>query len=93
MSENTKFLRKTVTRESVLFLILFLLGLFLLPVIIYTVGTSIFGEYAGDGFWAFFGLLQGELWNGEAVVWFLVLSPYLIWQLFRLTMRAFRKPA
>ncbi len=93
MSENTKYLPKTATRESILFLILFLFGLFLLPVIIYSVGTSIFGEYAGDGFWDFFRLLQSELWTGELVVWFLVLSPYIIWQLLRLTVRVFRKPA
>jgi len=91
MSATKTSLRKKATRESMQFLFLLLVGLFLLPIGIYSVGTSIFGEYAGDGFWDFFGLLQRELWAGEPVVWFLVLSPYLIWQIFRVTIWAFQR--
>jgi hypothetical protein len=93
MSATEKSLRKKVTSESALFLILLLVGLLFLPIVIYAVGTSIFGEYAGNGFWEFLRLLHSELWAGKPVVWFLVLSPYLIWQIFRMTIRAFRRPS
>jgi hypothetical protein len=92
MSGKKKSLQKTASRESMLFVFMFLCGVCVLPIVIYTVGTSIFGAYAGDGFWDFFGMLRGELLAGEPVVWFLVLSPYLIWQTFRLTVFAFRRP-
>lgn len=75
-----------------LLLILLLIGLLILPIVIYSVGTSIFGEYAGDGFWDFFSLLRHELLAGKPVVWFLVFSPYLIWQIFRVTIWAFQRP-
>ncbi len=35
--------------------------------------------------------LHGELRTGEPVVWFLMLSPYLAWQLLRLTVYGFRR--
>ena len=92
MSAKEKSTRKRATRESVLFLILLLFGVLILPIVIYSIGTSIFGEYAGNGFWDFFDLLRNELLAGEPVVWFLVLSPYLVWQIFRVTIWAFRRP-
>ena len=82
--------KSTATRESVLFLWLLAAGLFLLPVAVYVVGRALFGEYGGTGFTAFYGMLHGELRSGAPSVWFLILSPYLIWQLLRLTIRAFR---
>ena len=92
MSAKENSPRKRATRESVLFLILLLFGVLILPIVIYSIGTSIFGEYAGNGFWDFFDLLRNELLAGEPVVWFLVLSPYLVWQIFRVTIWAFRRP-
>jgi len=77
-------------REAGLFLWLLLAGLFLLPLAVYTVGRVLFGEYGGTGFAAFYGMLHSELRSGSLSVWFLVLSPYLICQLLRLTVRAFR---
>jgi hypothetical protein len=35
--------------------------------------------------------LLGKFIGGEPAVWFLLLSPYLLWQLCRLTIRAFRR--
>lgn len=92
MSAKQNLLRKKATRESALFLLLLLTGLLFLPIVIYLVGKTIFGEYAGAGFSGFYGLLHSKLRSGEPVVWFLVLSPYLIWQLFRLTLWAFQRP-
>lgn len=73
-----------------MFLILLLTGLFFLPLIIYLVGKSVFGEYGGTGFGAFYGMLHSGLRSGELAVWFLVLTPYAVWQLLRLTFRSFR---
>lgn len=73
-----------------MFLWMLLGGLFLLPVAIYVVGRLLFGEYGGTGFTAFYGMLHSDLRSGAPSAWFLVLSPYLIWQLLRLTLRAFR---
>lgn len=84
-------LKKRVERELALTLLLFLTGLVLLPIAIYLVGDAVFGAYAGAGFSGFYSDLHEELRNGQAVVWFLVLSPYLGWQLLRLTFLVFRR--
>jgi len=63
----------------------------ILPFSVYSVGKSVFGEYGGTGFSAFYGTLHSALRDGEPAVLFLVLSPYLIWQLTRLTIWGFRQ--
>jgi succinate dehydrogenase hydrophobic anchor subunit len=90
MNTSTVSRKSTARKEATLFLWLFLAGLFLLPLAVYVVGRALFGEYGGSGFSAFYGALHSELRNGVPSVWFLILSPYLIWQLFRLTVRAFK---
>lgn len=90
MSQARNNPNNTVKREAVLFLWLFLAGLFLLPVIIYLIGNALFGEFGGGGFMAFYGMLHTELRGGETAVWFLILSPYIVWQILRLTWNAFR---
>lgn len=83
---------KTVAkREAALLLGFLAFGLLLLPVLIYVVGKAVFGEYGGTGFWDFFGNLHGALREGSIVVWFLVLSPYLVIQALRLTVHWFRR--
>ncbi|MGI9272315.1 MAG: hypothetical protein ACR2QT_11105 [Woeseiaceae bacterium] len=83
-------MKKIALREIALFLSLLFFGLVLLPVGIFLVGGQVFGEYGGHGFGGFFGALSGKIRNGEAVAWFLVLSPYLGWQLVRLTALVWR---
>ena len=90
MTDITKDWKAITRRESILFLWMLLGGLFLLPVAIYLIGFALFGEYGGTGFSAFYGKMHSDLRSGAPSVWFLVLSPYLIWQLLRLTIRAFR---
>lgn len=77
--------------ELALALMLVFAGMVLLPLSIYLTGRSVFGEYGGAGFSDFFGRLSGELREGRPVVWFLVLSPYLILMLLRFTLWAFQK--
>ena len=82
--------RDLFVRELALFAVLFLVGLILLPLTIYLVGQFVFGEYGGGGFGGFHGAMRAELAAGNAAAWFLVLSPYAVWQLLRLTVLGFR---
>ncbi len=88
---NTTDFRKKAIREGAIFLGFLLFGLLILPIAVYIVGGAVFGEYGGDGFFAFYGMVQNAIRNGESAILFLVLSPYLAWQIFRLTIWGFRK--
>lgn len=77
-------------RETALFLMCLFSGVLLLPIAIYLVGQNIFGDYGGAGFAEFYGDLHSQVRNGELVVWFLILSPYLLWQSLRVTFALFR---
>ena len=90
MSAKNENIRSAVVRELALFLVLLFVGLVILPLCVYIVGRSLFGDYAGSGFSDFYGVLHSEFRSGEPVVWFLMLSPYLVWQLLRVTISAFR---
>ena len=83
-------LKKTVLRETALFLALLLAGLVLLPIAIYWIGPYALGEYGGHEFAEFFRSLGARIRNGEVAAWFLVLSPYLGVQVSRLTWYAWR---
>ncbi|MCH8307744.1 MAG: hypothetical protein IH930_06340 [Proteobacteria bacterium] len=77
--------------ETALALSFIFAGLVLLPLAIYFTGQSVFGEYGGAGFSDFYGRLSSEIRDGRSAVWFLVLTPYLILMLLRLTIWAFRR--
>lgn len=83
-------LKSRAERELALFLLLVFAGLVLLPIAVYLVGDAIFGPYAGAGFSGFYSTLHDKLRSGEPAVWFLVLSPWLLWQMLRLTFVVFR---
>jgi hypothetical protein len=84
-------MRNRIAREAAWFAGLLFVGLVILPISIYVVGRSIFGEYGGGGLGDFYGGLLGEFLRGEPAVWFLLLSPYFLWQLGRLTFHGFRR--
>lgn len=90
MSDNQSLLRKIVRREVGLLAGLLFLGLVIMPIVIYLIGQNIFGAYGGQGFGDFFGTLSEKIRAGDTVAWFLVLSPYLIWQCLRLMALAWR---
>ncbi len=83
-------LKYRILKEAALFGGLFLVGLVGLPLLIYLVGEAVFGAYEGAGFSDFYGRLHGEFRAGEPAVVFLLLAPYLLWQLLRATARVFR---
>ena len=84
-------MRNRIAREAAWLAGLLFVGLVILPISIYVVGRLIFGEYGGGGLGDFYAGLLGEFLRGEPAVWFLLLSPYLLWQLGRLTFLGFRR--
>jgi hypothetical protein len=84
-------LKKRLLKETALLAVLGFIGLAVLPLCIYFVGQAVFGEYGNGGFSGFFGELHRKLREGEPSVWFLLFSPYLLWQLLRLTLWASRQ--
>jgi hypothetical protein len=91
MPANPDSLKNIATKESALFLCLLFFGLVILPFAVYMVGNSVFGEYGGSGFSVFYGTLHSAIRDGDPMVLFLVFSPYVIWQLTRLTVWGFRQ--
>lgn len=77
-------------KELFVFGALFAASLLLLPASVYIVGKWVFGEYGGGDFFDFFVALQARLLAFEPAAWFLVLSPWLLWQLLRFTWLTFR---
>lgn len=84
---------KVIRKEAGLFIGLLFVGLVLLPIAVYSVGQNIFGDYGGHGYGQFFATLSGRIRDGDAVAWFLVLSPYLGWQTLRLMALGWRLTA
>ena len=91
MTPDADVMKERIVKEAVWLGVLALVGLVLLPIAIYLVGRAVFGEYGGDGFGGFYGQLLSGFVGGELVVWFLLLSPYLLWLLFRVTVWGFRR--
>ena len=85
--------KQLALRESALFLGLLFLGFVIMPIAIYWVGQDVFGEFGGYGYADFFGTLSAKIRGGDPVAWFFVLSPYLAWQVLRLTLFAWRAAA
>ena len=85
MSNSQSALRRILTREFALFATLLFFGLLVLPMAIWFIGKAVFGAYGGAGYADFFGTLSGKIRAGDTVAWFLVLSPYLVIQVVRLT--------
>lgn len=91
MSQQNKLFRQILTREVALLLWLALAGLLVLPIAIYVVGQAVFGDYGGGNFADFYRELHYQLRGGDPVVWYLVASPYIFWQLLRITLWLFRR--
>ena len=90
MSEKPSTLSTLLKKEVALFAGLLFVGLVLLPACIWFVGNAVFGTYDGAGYWDFFGRLSGKIRSGNPVTWFLVLSPWLVWQCVRLIVFGWR---
>jgi hypothetical protein len=93
MTEGRKSVAGVLRQELAIFALLALVGVLLLPLMIYLVGAEIFGDYAGIGFGDFYRDIHSDLRQGRPVVVFLLMSPYLVWQLLRLSLYVFRRMA
>jgi len=78
-------------KELTVFAVLFACGILLLPAAIYFVGTSVVGEYKPDGevFDLWLALLS-DLAVLRPPAWLLVLSPYIVIQLLRVSRKQWR---
>lgn len=90
VAESETAIKKRAIKEIALFVGLLFLGFVLMPIAIYIVGQQFFGEYAGHGYGHFFGILSGKIRSWDIVAWFLILAPYLAWQIARLTAYGWR---
>lgn len=90
MSEQTSSLHRTIRKEAAVFTALLFCGLVLLPILVWIVGKVVFGAYGGAGFVEFYGTLSGKIRSFDLAAWFLVLSPWLGWQVVRLTLFGWR---
>ena len=88
-----KSIKQRLTDEAFLFFGLLFVGFVLVPIAIYFVGDAVFGQYGGNGYGTFFGILSGKIRGGDRVAWFLVLSPYLTVTVFRLMVLGWRQTA
>jgi len=83
-------LKRSILKELALFLALLFFGFVIMPIAIYWVGQNVLGEFGGHGYADFYGNLSAKIRGRDLVAWFFVLSPYLIWQVLRLTLFAWR---
>ncbi len=88
MAQGT-FKQKALKEAALLFGLLFL-GFVIMPIAIYWIGPRVLGEFGGHGYGDFFGTLSARIRGGDLVAWFFVMSPYLVWQILRTTLFAFR---
>lgn len=84
-------IKQRLLKETALLSVLLFVGLVIVPIAIYFVGQTVFGDYAGHGYRDFFSTLTAKIRSGNWVAWFLVLSPYIGWQVLRLLAAAWRK--
>lgn len=85
--------KQRILKEVALFTGLLFVGFVLMPIAIYWVGQNVLGEYGGQGYSDFFATLSTKIRGGELIPWFFVLSPYLAWQLLRLTFFVWHRAA
>lgn len=93
MATKKRSVKDRILREVALNGGLVLAGLVLLPIAIFFVGRLVFGDYGGGGFAVFYAGLQADFRDGEPAALFLLLSPFLVWSLARLTIWLFRRTA
>lgn len=80
-----------LAKETAYLLLFVLFGLVPFPMMIYAVGITIFGGYGGNGLGGFLAEVSSEFRGGEMAMIFLVLSPYIIWNLVRATLLVLRQ--
>lgn len=90
MNLDTAALKRLAIKETALLTGLLFVGFVVMPIAIYMVGETVFGDYSGAGYGDFFGTLSAKVRGGDTVAWFLILSPYIAWQCLRLLALSWR---
>ena len=87
MDDRTEHDRSRRTRFELIFASVWLIvGLFVLPAVIFTVGITLLGPYGegqGAGMGTFYGDFYGDLADGEVRAWALALGPLVLVSLIR----------
>ena len=76
----------TLTAEAILFGVALLVGLLVMPALIYIAGIYTLQEYANGGLWALYGDVFKGLFEPRSSNWVVVLGPFALLSL----LRAFR---
>jgi hypothetical protein len=90
VSEKPSTISTLLKKEAAVFVVFLFVGLVISPIFVWLVGNAVFGAYDGAGYSDFFGTLSGKVRSGNLVAWFLVLSPWLVWQCLRLIAHGWR---
>jgi len=81
-----------LTKELLIAAVMLVFGLVPVPMLVYWVGNQIVGEYGAEGgVWALVQNVWSDLAAGNVVAWILVVSPWLILQVWRLSRRLWRR--
>ncbi len=78
--------------ELILAMTLLAVGMLALPIAVYWVGQLVIGAYESDGgVVGLIGAIWDDLGRGSPAAWILVLSPYVVIQLFRVAFKLLRR--
>tara|TARA_B100000959_G_scaffold69813_1_gene74001 strand:+ start:1617 stop:1868 length:252 start_codon:yes stop_codon:yes gene_type:complete len=76
-------------KKITIFILFFLIGLFVLPLLLFAINDFIFGKYTGNGFVDFYNDYFDLMKGGNIAAWFISFSPYLVYLCARITVQAF----
>jgi len=76
-------------KKIIIFILFFLIGLLLLPLLLFAINDFIFGKYTGNGFVGFYNDYFHLMQKGNLAAWFISLSPYLVYLCVKITIQAF----
>jgi hypothetical protein len=68
-----------------------LVGLVIVPIMIYVAGAATLGDYASGGFWSFLGDFYVHFFTGSPAAWVVALGPYALVLLLRGTRFVMRR--
>jgi hypothetical protein len=86
----TVALKKTALAELMTLAVSLVIGLLVMPCLIFTIGQLTLGDYAHGGLFAFWRDFLVGLVRGSQAFWFVALAPYLLVWLVRATRRMWR---
>ena len=75
-------------KKITIFFLLFLIGLFMLPLLLFAINDFIFGKYTGDGFVDYYNIYFNLMQKGNIAAWFISFSPYLVYLAAKMTIKA-----